>query len=144
MLRGAPFSFAKSATEVIAGHWCRSAAAWAIVVTPSPQDVAMDKSALDIHIREEDPLFGRALELGNEVVAALVYGVWEPSSDGTAALPTLSAAVNEINDHPDPALLCMFVFAIGRCARNLALTVAHDRRWDLEDVLQEFLLRPMQ
>jgi hypothetical protein len=104
----------------------------------------MDDPVLDIHIREEDPLFGRALELANEVVAALVYGVSEPSGDGTASLPTLSAAVTEINNQPDPALLCMFVFAIGRCARNLALTIAHERRCDAQDVLQEFLLRPVQ
>lgn len=113
-----------------------------MTVTPSPQDVGMDESVLNIHIREEDPLFGRGLELANEVVAALVYGVWEPVGDGTASLPTLSAAVNEINNYPDPALLGMFAFAMARCARNMALSLAQERRCCAKHVLQEFLLRP--
>ena len=104
----------------------------------------MDEPAIDIHIRAEDPLFGRGLELANEIVAALVYGIWEPSGDGTTSLPTLSAAVNEINNHPDPALLGMLVFTLGRCAANLAITLARERRCCAPHVLQEFLLRPVQ
>jgi hypothetical protein len=56
------------------------------------------------------------------------------------SLPTLSAAVSEINAYPDPRLLCMFVFALARCARNMAMALAHERGWTPEQVLQEFLL----
>jgi len=101
----------------------------------------MDEPVLDIHIRESDPLFGRALELANEVVAALVYGVVEPSPQGTVSLPSLSMAVTEINARPDPRLLCMFVFALALCARNMAMSLAHERGCRAEEMLQEFLLR---
>lgn len=100
----------------------------------------MDDPVLDIHIREDDPLFGRVLGLANEVVAGLVYGVMEASGTATVSLPTLSAAVNEINAHPDPRLLGMFVFALGRCARNMALALARERASSQEEVLRAFLL----
>ena len=62
-------------------------------VTPLGEDGAMDDPVLDIHIREDDPLFGRALGLANEVVAGLVYGAMEASGTATVSLPTSSAAV---------------------------------------------------
>jgi hypothetical protein len=104
----------------------------------------MNEPVLDVFIREDDPLFGRALALANEVVAALVYQVVEPSGERSVALPTLAAVVEELDRFPDARLLAMFVFALSRCARNMATALAIERGWPPEAVLREFLLRPAE
>jgi hypothetical protein len=104
----------------------------------------MDKPVLDIHIREDDPRFCQALGLANEVVAALVYGVVEPARDGTVRLPTFSAAINELNDDRDGVLTWMFVFALARTARNLARALELERGSTPTEVLQDFLIPPLQ
>jgi hypothetical protein len=35
----------------------------------------------------------------------------------------------------------MFVFALALCARNMAMSLAHERGCRAEEMLQEFLLR---
>jgi hypothetical protein len=108
------------------------------------EDRLVKEPVLEINVREDDPLFGHALELANEVVASLVYWVVEPNDANSSALPILSAVVEEVDRFPDARLLGMFTFALGRCARNLAASLARERGCSLEAVLREFLLQPVQ
>jgi hypothetical protein len=103
----------------------------------------MGEDVVEVHIKEgDDPRFERAVELANEVVSSLVFWVLEPVDERSYALPTLSMVVNELaNDH-DPSLLAMFVFALGRYARNLTSALAVERGRTSAAVLEEFLFRP--
>ncbi len=102
----------------------------------------MDEPRLEIHIREEDPLFGHAIELANEVAAAMVFHVMQPAGNQTFSAPTLSAVVDEISNYPDATLLGMFVVAVGRCAKNMTYALAQERGCSVESVLEEFLPQP--
>jgi hypothetical protein len=102
----------------------------------------MEEHMLQIHIRGDDPLFDRAQELANEIVAALAYWVVQPIGDGTYRLPTVSRAITEINQHADGSLLAMFTFALGVSAKNMAIALATERGCTVEQVLDDFLRRP--
>jgi hypothetical protein len=102
----------------------------------------MDENVLEIYIRDEDPLFDRAQELANEVVAALAYLIVEPLGDGTCTVPAVGDVATEINRHPDMTLLGMFVFALGKSAKNMATALARERDCTIEEILGEFLAKP--